>query len=69
MTEHPIKNAPGFVRDEKSGAILNNNTSDYNLILEKRKHKAELDEVNSKLAKLETIMGKLLNDRSSNINQ
>jgi hypothetical protein len=41
--DQPIKNAPGFVRDERSGAVINTNTADYALIIEKRKHKREMD--------------------------
>lgn len=52
----PIKNAPGLVRDDKSGAILNTSTADYNLILEKRKHQAELDGLKSELDELKALI-------------
>ena len=44
MEETPIKNAPGFYRDS-NGIIINKNDSDYQLILERRKHKREMQAV------------------------
>jgi hypothetical protein len=44
MEETPIKNAPGFYRDS-NGIIINKNDSDYQLILERRKHKQEMQAV------------------------
>jgi Ni2+-binding GTPase involved in maturation of urease and hydrogenase len=43
MDETPIKNAPGFYR--ANGIIINKNDSDYQLILERRKHKQEMQAV------------------------
>lgn len=51
-----IKNEPNLVRDEKSGVILNTNMADYNLILQKRKHREELDDLKSEIDELKALV-------------
>jgi len=58
--EHTLKNAPGFVRDEKSGAVINTNTDGYNIILEKRKHAEEMSSIMKKLQEQEEMLKKIV---------
>jgi len=55
----PIKKAPGFVKNTVSGVIINTNSADYELILEKRKNKKELESVKDEIAKLKEMIWKL----------
>ena len=46
-------NIPGFVKDTKHGVVINTNTDEYQRILDKRKHKKELDTVKSEMTSLQ----------------
>ena len=61
MSNTHIKEAPGFYRDSKTGAIINTNTEGYQTILESRKQKRELDAMKEKIIQLENLIGKLVN--------
>jgi hypothetical protein len=51
-----IKNEPNLVRDESSGVVLNTNMADYNLILQKRKHREELNDLKSEIDELKALV-------------
>ncbi len=57
--ETHIKDSPGLVRDEKSGAIINTNMDGYNIILEKRRHDREMAELQQKLQDQAEMIEKL----------
>lgn len=55
----PIKNAPGLYRDEKTNVVINTNESEYKMILERRRHKKELDKVTSEVNDLKRELDEL----------
>lgn len=55
----PIKNAPGLYRDEKTKVVINTNESEYKMILERRRHKKELDKVTSEVNDLKRELDEL----------
>lgn len=62
MDRVPIRKAPGYEKDKKSGVIINTNTADYELILERRKHKREMSDLKSDLDQLKEMVKKLADD-------
>lgn len=66
MEKFNIKEAPGYYRDERTGAVINTNMDGYNLILEKRRAAAEMSDLKAKLERLEKLIGKLANDDHRN---
>lgn len=44
---------PGFVKDTNTGVVINNNTIEYQRILDHRKHKRELSKVQNKVEVLQ----------------
>ena len=48
----PVHNEPGLVRDEESSVILNTNIAEYQLILEKRRHKNDIKKVTDEVDNL-----------------
>jgi len=59
----PIKNEPGYVRDPRTGAIINNNISDYKLILAQRKHKEEVEVLRSEIDDLRELFHKAIGNK------
>lgn len=55
----PIKNSPGFVKDMKTGVVINTNMGEYERILEKRKHKRELESLNNELSNIKNELDML----------
>ena len=55
----PIRKAPGYVKDTKSGVVINTNTADYELILEKRRHAREMADMRSEFEQLKEMVKKL----------
>ena len=58
----PIRKAPGYERDTSTGVIINTNTADYELILERRKHKREMTDLRSEFEQLKEMVKKLADD-------
>lgn len=57
--KYPVKNAPGLLKDSKTGVVINTNEAEYQLILEKRKAKKreeEVDDLKARMAKLEELL-------------
>lgn len=52
MPKFERTNAPGFVKDVEHGVVINKNYEEYQRILDKRKHKKELDRVQSEVVSL-----------------
>lgn len=50
---------PGFVKDTKHGVIIQEDLSEYQRILDKRKHKKELDKVHNEVASLQKELKKM----------
>lgn len=63
MKLHPIKNAPGFYKDESMGIVINKNEQEYQNILEKRKHKQEITELKDELDGLKMMLKKVLENK------
>ena len=55
----PIKQAPGFLRDKKTGAVINTDTAGYELILEKRKNQQENDQMKDEIRELRNLIEQL----------
>ena len=51
----PIRNEPGLFRD-KTGVIINTLESDYKLILEKRRNKAEMESLKGEIEQLKELI-------------
>jgi hypothetical protein len=52
-------NADGFVKDEETNVIINKNMTEYEKILERRRHKRELDTVTSEVSQLKNEVDEL----------
>ena len=68
MKEIVKTNIPGYVKNIKSGAVINKNEKEYNDILEKRKLDKELADIKNRfslmeceLIKIRNILGDILN--------
>jgi len=59
MTLIQVHNEPGLVRDEESSVILNTNIAEYQLILEKRRHKNDIKKVTDEVENLKSEMDEL----------
>lgn len=51
-----LQDAPGFVRDGKTGVVINTNTDGYDMILAKRRHDAQIDHLQEKMEKQEQLL-------------
>lgn len=55
----PIRNAPGYLKDTKTKVVINTNEADYQRILERRRHKKELETVNEEVNSLKKELNSL----------
>jgi hypothetical protein len=59
MTDVVLKDAPGFVKDSETGAVINTSLDGYELILAKRQYDANMRDIQAKIEKQERMLEKL----------
>ena len=59
----PIKDAPGYYRDEKTNAVINMNVAELEALRLKQQSKQEVEELRSEIDELKTLLQKVLKDR------
>ena len=59
----PIKNAPGYVKDRETGVVINNNISEYQIILERRKHQKEITSLREEMDDLKQMVRKVMGNK------
>ena len=56
MSNENVKDSPGFVRDAKTGVVINNNTDGYDMILYKRRRDEQMNNLREKMEQQEQLI-------------
>lgn len=57
----PVSSAPGFLKDMKTGVVINTNMAEYELILTKRRHAEEIGALKDQFEELKEMVLRKIN--------